>query len=64
MQQIHGLRQNALGQMSFPREKKHMWKMPHPLLPVSNERASKDCYAVFWSTDASAPPRLGYASCS
>ena len=53
---------NAPRQMSFSREKKHMWKMPYLLLSVSDEGAGEDYYAVFWSTYASASPKLSYAS--
>lgn len=53
-----------LDKCPFQEKKSTLRKMPDPLLSAFDERASEDCYAVFGSTNASAPSGFSYASYS
>lgn len=62
MHRVPSLRQNTPRQMPIPREKEHMRKMPHPLLPPRYEGKSKNNYAFFRSADDSTSPSFSSAS--
>jgi hypothetical protein len=49
--------------MSVSREKKHLWQMPHPLLPSRYEGKSQGGDALFWSTYATSSSEFILASC-